>query len=190
MRVLLTGATGFVGAHLAEALQSDHDVIAIARRPPPEPTESVDWIRHDLAHAARRIRRFPDTVDAVVHLAQSRRYREFPDGAADVFALNVAARAELLEYARRAGAQALRARLHRRRLRYALAGSRGRPDPAGRGRRFARLLPQLEVRGRAAGPGYADIFHVTILRPFFVYGPGQRGMLIRVLADACWPARP
>ena len=38
MRVVLTGATGFVGAHLAEALQSDHDVTAIARRPPPQPS--------------------------------------------------------------------------------------------------------------------------------------------------------
>ncbi|TRY18361.1 NAD-dependent epimerase/dehydratase family protein [Tessaracoccus rhinocerotis] len=33
MRILVTGATGFVGRHLVRALAHDHEVIAVARRP-------------------------------------------------------------------------------------------------------------------------------------------------------------
>ena len=42
--------------------------------------------------------------DTVIHLAQSRHYRQFPERADDIFAVNVKSTFQLLDYARRAGA--------------------------------------------------------------------------------------
>ncbi len=46
-------------------------------------------------------------VDAVVHLAQSERYRDFPDGAEDVFAVNVQSTAGAAASTRAVPARAL-----------------------------------------------------------------------------------
>src|SRR5206468_7571481 len=69
-------------------------------RPPPTSTLFPyttlfrSWVDHDLRHPLEGAG-LPSSIDAVVHLAQSRRYREFPAGAEDVFALNVRATFEL-----------------------------------------------------------------------------------------------
>ena len=60
-------------------------------------------VEHDLATPAGP-GILPERIDAVVHLAQSDRYRDFPGGAPDIFAINVRATFELLEYALAAGA--------------------------------------------------------------------------------------
>src|SRR5262249_48165624 len=51
------------------------------------------------------MRDWPANIDAVIHLAQSRQYREFPDGAGNMFGVNLEATARLLEYARRAASR-------------------------------------------------------------------------------------
>jgi UDP-glucose 4-epimerase len=106
VRVLVTGATGSIGPHLIRRLAPGNEVFAISRHVDPE-LDRVEWIRPDLSrpldHAA-----LPGGVDAVAHLAQSERYRDFPDGATDLFAVNVRSTASLLEYARGAGARASR----------------------------------------------------------------------------------
>jgi dTDP-4-dehydrorhamnose reductase len=68
MRILLTGATGFVGAHLGEALAQSHDVLGIAwsssRRP------DFETLRADLTEpdAARSLLR-DFLADLVIHAA-------------------------------------------------------------------------------------------------------------------------
>ncbi len=178
MRLLITGATGFVGSRLVEHLAGRHELHAIARRPPPPAlAESATWIEQDLR--AFDPGGLPERVDAVIHLAQSPHYREFPDGAADVFAVNVGSTFDLLEYAREAGARA-----------FVLASTGGvygyrphpireaddEPNPTSfyfRSKRSAELIAEA----------YADLFAVSVLRFFFVYGPGQTRMLIPTLID-------
>jgi uncharacterized protein len=59
MKVLLTGATGFVGAHLARRLEEGgHEVIAVSRRP----GAACDWSEAGLARGV-------GAADAIVHLA-------------------------------------------------------------------------------------------------------------------------
>ncbi len=69
MRILVTGAAGFIGRHIAvEARRRGHDVRAVSRRAVELP--GVDCVQHDLLDAAG-IPRLLDDVDAVVHCVAS-----------------------------------------------------------------------------------------------------------------------
>ena len=50
MNILITGASGFLGFHIASALAKKHNVFAIAHNNSPV-IEGVQWIPHDLRHA-------------------------------------------------------------------------------------------------------------------------------------------
>jgi nucleoside-diphosphate-sugar epimerase len=178
MTVLLTGGTGFIGRAVLRRLAGSEDVVAIARGDvTPELEPLARWVRHDLA-APLDPARLPERVDTIVHLAQSARYREFPDGAADVFALNVSAPAALLEYARGAGA--------RRFVLCSTGGVYGYHDEHVRESHSVSPINFYLASKYAAevllGP-YRSLLHTVVLRPFFVYGPGQSGMLVASLAQ-------
>jgi UDP-glucose 4-epimerase len=176
MRILVTGATGFLGQHLLPLLAGRHEPVALARRePPPELGKLADWITGDLSGPVDRIS-LPEGIDAVVHLAQSERYREFPAGAGDVFAVNVASTFGLLEYARRAGAK---------RFVHASTGGVYRPSAMPLTEESAIDPRGLYAASKAAAErlvaGYSGLLETEILRPFFVYGPGREDMLVATL---------
>jgi len=63
MKVLLTGATGFVGTHLARRLAAaGHEVLPVSRRPIKGSGAAFDWSEDSL-------RRGVASADAIVHLA-------------------------------------------------------------------------------------------------------------------------
>ena len=170
-RILLTGTSGLVGGHLAAALSAGHEVFALGRQRS-HPVAGVTPIGVDLS-SEWSIDALPSRIDAVVHLAQSNRWQDFPDGAPEMFAVNVASTARLLDYALRAGA-----------TRFVLAstgGLYGSVDgaitegspigiPAGP------LQYYFETKRAAEGlaQAYRDRLAVSVLRPFFIYGAGQR----------------
>ena len=175
MRILLTGATGFVGRHLLATLAPQHDVFALARELPDTTPEGVNWIEQDLA---RPLEGVPGQIDAVVHLAQSRRYREFPEGSGDLFEVNVASTFRLLEYARQAGARSF---VHAS-TGGVYGGGEG-PLDEGAPLRVLGFYPASKLSAEALVRGYETVFTTVLLRFFFVYGPGQTGMLVPTLID-------
>jgi nucleoside-diphosphate-sugar epimerase len=168
MRVLVTGATGFMAPHLLERFARDgHDGIALghdASRMPPGESVVVDLrepIEDDVV---------PE-FDAIVHLAQAN--VPFPDGSRDLFRVNVASTQELLDLARRRGAS---------RFVYASSGSVygmgedavGEDDP----RRADDYYAVTKRAGELVVGAYRDHFGTSILRFFAPYGPGQVNRLI------------
>jgi nucleoside-diphosphate-sugar epimerase len=131
----------------------------------------------------------PDKLDCIIHLAQSSNFRDFPQSALDVFKVNIDSTAQLLDYARRIGVK-----------QFIYASSGG---VYGNGvnpfHEHAPIVPFNQL-GYYLGSkacseilvqSYASIFKVIILRPFFMYGPGQnRNMLIPRLMDSVANGKP
>ncbi|MDQ3896138.1 MAG: NAD(P)-dependent oxidoreductase [Actinomycetota bacterium] len=173
--VLVTGATGLLGSRVVQDLAREHEVVALARRPPPDPG-GVRWIRHDLRSPALPAD-LPPGIEAVVHLAQAREFREFPSRALDTFAVNVGSTVLLADWACRAGA---------RRLVLASTGGVYRPssephredEPVG-GPDVPSFYAASKLAAETLARAYSSELVVTVLRPFFVYGAGQEaGMLL------------
>jgi len=178
VKILLTGASGLLGRHLLPLLIEDHEVFSVGKTHIPS-AEKMPLI--DLAQTwSADI--LPKKIDVVIHLAQSPRYREFPQGANDVFNVNVASTAQLLDYARVAEAK-----------RFILASTGGiyragaSPvsedseilGPAELGHYFATKLASEMIAGN-----YRKFMEVHILRIFFMFGSGQRReMFLPALID-------
>src|ERR1700690_488008 len=172
MTTLLTGGTGFLGTALLEPLAARDEVVALHRpQTPPTHQDGVRWIAQDLAGPL--VEELPDRLDAVVHLAQSRLYREFPESALDIFELNTGAAVRLFDYARRSGAR-----------KFVLASSGAVYVPSSEPLREAdalapsNLYATCKLAAEHAAVHFGDYFDVAILRYFFIYGPGQRDMFI------------
>jgi UDP-glucose 4-epimerase len=174
VRILLTGAAGFIGRHALARLEGEHDLYPIVRK---APDESREWIVQDLTQPLDP-GLLPERVDAVIHLAQSHRYREFPAGAEDVYAVNVHSTFRLLEYARGAGART-----------FVFASTGGiygysyealvETDPANP---LNFYLTSKHV-AESLLANYETLFQTVVFRFFFVYGPGQGRMLVPTLID-------
>lgn len=178
MKVLMTGGTGFLGrAVMGELSRAGHEIFAVVRPGGQAPLPDSCRIELDLV-APLDVSNLPLHVDAVLHLAQSRRYKDFPDGALDMLGVNVAATAQLLEYALRTKAGVF------------LLASTGSVYAAS-----AESLPEAaptaattyyaasKIAAEALAQPYADRLAVCILRFFSLYGPGQSTMLVANLIE-------
>lgn len=169
MKIVITGAGGLVGSRLVPALAQTHQVWAVSRRAAEAGPAGVEWIHADLT-AADLVRKLPATADVVIHLAQSPHHAEFPEGAADVFAVNVGSTARLLDWARVSGVQ-----------QFILASSGAVVLPGNERSFYAVSKQSAEMLAGC----YAHLFGVVVFRFFFVYGAGQRAsMLVPRLVNA------
>jgi UDP-glucose 4-epimerase len=172
MAYLLTGGSGFLGGAVLSRLAARGEVIALYRpgSAPPE-LDGVRWVAQDLAGPLSD--ELPDSIDGVIHLAQSRRYREFPDGALDVYEVNTGATVRLLDYCRRAGGSTFT---------YASSGAvyASGPEPVKESDepRPGNLYGASKLAGERAVEQFGGLLNGHSLRFFFIYGPGQRNMFI------------
>lgn len=177
-KILITGANGFMGNYLVRTLTRKHELFCLVREQRDiSAFKDIDWIEQDLARPLDYFR-LPDHVDAIVHLAQSKQYKNFPEGAKDIFDINVRSTFELLEYARKAGVQ-----------HFLFASSGGiygysyekffETDPVSPLNFYLSSKHTAEL----LIANYRQFFSTVVFRFFFVYGPGQKGMLIPTLIN-------
>ena len=176
MKILVTGATGFIGSRLVPRLAREHDLVAVARPGSGmSGGEEVKWVEQDLTQPLRR-EALPARLDAVIHLAQSRLYKQFPEGAADVFEINVQSTFRLLEYAREVRASHF--------VFASTGGVYGSSDKAVS--ETDRLNPlnfylSSKYGAESLVTSYDGFLTTVIFRFFFVYGPGQTQMMVPTL---------
>jgi UDP-glucose 4-epimerase len=177
MKVLITGASGFIGRHLTRALIRNHEVFAVARSPVQVATnEMVKIIEADLSRPLDT-KTWPARVDAVIHLAQAN--VSFPEAAGELFAVNTGATQQLLDYARRAGARQFI--LASTGDVYGRVSGRAREGAAARPASYygaTKLAAELLARS------YSAYLSPCVLRLYQPYGPGQTNRLIPRLADS------
>lgn len=170
--VVIVGAGGFVGRHLVRRLVGHCQVIATVRHIPEDAghTQGETWLQCDLTDDAMA-ENLPRSAGTVIHLAQSRHFSEFPDQARDIFGVNVAGTYKLLEWAVAAGAQ-----------KFIFTSSGGiygtGPVPFSESAPFKAegelgFYLASKYCGESLVHGFSSLFVPVVLRPFFVYGPGQ-----------------
>lgn len=177
MKILLTGATGFLGSEFIRLYSEHAEITAIVRNPESVSfSKNVHLVSADLENPLPS--GLPEKTDAVIHLAQSRHYREFPDKAQDIHRINTAATLNLLAYARKSGAG------------HFFLASTGAVYGAATGEisEEAPLVPGnfyglSKKQAEEIAGSFSHEMKITIFRFFFIYGPGQKGMMMPGLID-------
>jgi len=135
------------------------------------------WVEQDLGKPLDE-KGIPTPIEAIIHLAQSRYYREFPERSGDIFDVNIRSTLFLLEYGRKVGI---------RKFIYASSGGIY-------GYSYEKFIETDAINpinfyltskycAELMIGNYNSFFETVVLRFFFVYGPGQQGMLIPRLVN-------
>lgn len=172
MRVLVTGAAGFLGSALVRALAARGDEVrALVRRPAPAlAVPGVALVTADVTDPAA-LRAAVRGVEVVFHLAGVRR----ATGPEEFRAVNAASTRTLLD-ACLAGAPGL--------ARFVLAGSMAAAGPSRTPRREEEPLAPVEPYGASKAEAesialsYATRLPVAVARPPRIMGPGDRENLL------------
>lgn len=196
MRILITGAGGFLGKRLTRQLADrGHEVTAILRRDPAAEdlryldALGISVLKVDLANLDCGT--LPRGIDAIYSIAQSSHFRDFPAKADDIFAVNVSANMKLLQWA-----------MNNKVRKFVFASSGGIY-----GGRPGGVLRETDTLSVDSPLGFylgtklcAEVIlqncrqffgTMAILRPFFIYGPGQRkDMLIARMVESVRNGQP
>ena len=192
MKVLVTGATGFTGGHLAAMLADRGDEVRALVRPrsrarfdaSPLPAKGVVAVDGDLTDAAA-ITRAAAGVDVVYHIAATYREAGQPDAA--YRAINVGGTRNVLEAAQAGGA--------RRVVHCSTGGVHGHiaNPPANEDAPFnpGDVYQDTKLEAEQAARAFGDRtgFDVVVVRPIGIYGPGDTRFLkmFRGLARGKFP---
>jgi nucleoside-diphosphate-sugar epimerase len=167
--VAITGATGFVGFHVAQAvLARGHKVRALARTPAPELAAAGAEVVTGALEDPSALQRLVEGAEVVHHVAGA----IAAQSEADFMRVNADGTARLAEAARAAG---VRRFVYVSSIAASGPSARGKPmDEAGTARPitpYGRSKQAGEEAVVASGVGY------TILRPPVVYGPRDKSVL-------------
>ena len=175
MRILITGASGFIGRRLVARLRDHHEVLALVRERQKAPDPAASEIVMNLAEQLNTSL-LPSSVDVVIHLAQAN--ASFPDGANELFAVNTSSTQQLLDYARRSGTKqfilASTGDVYCKRFGPSKETDDVHPESYyGKTKHAAESIVQ----------SYSGYIHACIMRLYQPYGPGQSDRLIPKMAD-------
>lgn len=170
MKILMTGASGLLGRAVKNALRTNQ-VIDIKEWFMETHSYSLDFRQNWDENL------LPKKIECIIHLAQSPHYREFPQKSQDIFQTNTLSTLKLLNYA-----------LNNDVKHFIYASTGGVYKPARNALHEDSHLLELndlsfyfasKLSSEMLCHSYSQLLKMTILRPFFIYGPNQsREMLI------------
>ena len=175
MNLLITGATGYIGKNLIKELAKDNIIYCLARQKLEFKSNpnNIKWIISDLSKKDFCNDIPKVNVDVVIHLAQSKGYKEFPEKSIDMFNINIASTHFLLEWCRKNDVK---------KFIFTSTGNIYKSSP-----NFIKeddeCVPSsfYGISKKIAEDlinSYSSFFQVLILRLFSIYGPNQKEMII------------
>ncbi len=181
-KIIITGASGLIGAHVVHLLSQANEVHALSRSKIKSFSKNVIWHEVDLAGEVN-YDRLPRDAEVLIYLAQSDHFRDFPIRASEIFQVNTAQVVKALDFSQKTGVKSFI---------YASSGgvygfpekrvSEGVTIPASGNLGF---YLSTKLCSEILAENYAPFMNVVMLRFFFVYGAGQkRSMLIPRLVDS------
>lgn len=189
MNILITGISGLLGKQLAEEFSENSSVIGIARKELGLfKSSNVKYIINDLEDL--NFEELPSSIDAIYYLAQSRKFRDFPEGALDMFKINIELPLKLIDWA---------VKNKIKKFIYASSGGIYR-NPSLPVKEFFQINANddygfylgSKLSAEILLKNYAQYFDTFMLvRPFFIYGKGQEeSMLIPRLINNVLKGNP
>lgn len=183
MKVLVTGANGLLGREVVRqlALEGHETVLGVSERSP-EMGVGLDQVVLNAADGSFEAK-LPAQLDSIIHLAQSRKFKEFPQYAGEVFKTNVWLTQSLLEHAQRKAIEkfvlASSGSVYKTK-KFGWLNERSALIRPGEGSHYAASKLSAELITQS----YSHLMGVQVLRFFYIYGPGQnREMLIPRLVE-------
>lgn len=176
-RVMVTGANGLLGEALTRRLlDENYEVFGLVR-------EKTDLVALKNYHEIElnlllefNSEKLPKEIDTIVHLAQSPEFKNFPNSADKIFTVNTLSTMKLLDYARQTDVK---------NFIYASSGAvyessneliseQSKLIEIGSSNFYAvtKLASEYLIGT------YKNLINTTILRFFFIYGPGQDSQML------------
>lgn len=179
MKILVVGATGYIGSRLVESIARENKVSATTRSMSlPDNKTNINYHYANLSDVSFT-QNLPKDIDGIIYLAQSKHYRDFPTQAQDIYDVNVTALFNLLEWARKL--------THLQHFMYtstanvykqmsSVIDENSELEPSS-------FYASSKLMGEMLVKSYSKYFSCTILRLFTVYGPQQSNTLIASLIN-------
>ena len=184
MKILITGATGFIGTKLGQVLSQDNQVYCLLRNENSFLEDYFIPVFADLTDP-KFVNLLPEEIDCVIHLAQSLKYRDFPEGVLDINRINVDSTLELLDWSRAKGVKkfifASTANVYGPTDKLLTESCPSNPNS---------FYGASKLAAENIIKPYAKFFKIDVLRFFTVYGPGQSGMLIPKITQKIFDGKP
>ena len=178
MRILIVGANGLLARNLVNKLSDSNEIFALINhesQPKFILKKRVTKIHQDLSDIDLTL--LPDKIDVVYYLAQSNRFREFPEGVSDMMEVNINTPIKLIEWARTSGVK-----------KFIYASSGGVYTNPNEAVTEVSEINANEVLGFYLNSKlcaemllntFARYFETfTIIRPFFIYGKEQNETML------------
>lgn len=168
MNILITGASGLLGSSILSILPDDYKIYTLGRN---KPDQSNNHIEIDF-NSDWSISVLPKKMDVVIHLAQSSAHKDFPKSALEIFNVNLASTALLLDYAKNSNCK-----------RFILASTGGiyKPNSSPLNEDSELLGPSelgyyfsSKISSEMIASNYRSLMEVNVLRIFFMFGIRQR----------------
>lgn len=174
-KILISGVGGLLGSKVFKKLENlNYKVFGISHQSSKSNLKNnIIYLDLNTNWSAESL---PKNIDIILHLAQSNYHKDFPKRSLDIFNVNVASTAKLLDYA------------YKKKVKKFIYASTGGLYGPGikKFKETDKILPagklnyylSSKLSGEILCSNYSSYFKIIIIRPFFIYGFGQKKSML------------